>query len=287
MNPLDFSGPVFLAFYALACVAAGLVVRGVLWMLEQGPVPKIPEVDPYLMAGLREGEDESVKVAAMALLERGLLRVEGKTLTAEPDAKARVRRPIEKAILEACASGCEGHVLLNDGATKRAAHGFTQKLRELGLLPSQQQRVIRFVTAIAMVAGLWILAGLKIDLALSRGRTNIHFLVMEALVVPIAVARLALASRRTAVGGRVLADMQTLFSRLRGRADALASDSYEAALLAGVYGFGAAGMLFHQPGVVFAQPPPPPGSGGDSSSGSSCSSSCGGGCGGGCGGCGG
>ena len=77
MNPFDLSGPEFLVFYlSLAAVVIGALV---LWRRasESAGAPKIDLADPYLIAYLRGGENEALRVALVSLIDRGLLIVNG------------------------------------------------------------------------------------------------------------------------------------------------------------------------------------------------------------------
>ncbi len=130
------------------------------------------------------------------------------------------------------------------------------------------------------------MAGIKIIVALSRGRTNVAFLIILAIASVIAL--LALGNPRlTRRGKNVLEDLRTLFQGLKSRADSLSpgNAAAELALVAALFGTVALPIgAFPMRDQLF----PPPSSSSDSGgSGSSCGSSCGGGgCGGGCGGCG-
>src|SRR5262245_43064172 len=67
---------------------------------ESGTPPKIDCSDPYLIAYLRGGKNEALRVATISLIDRGLLKVEETTLSAAHGAvDDLVRRPIEKALL--------------------------------------------------------------------------------------------------------------------------------------------------------------------------------------------
>ena len=62
-NPFDLSGPEFLIFYGLL----GAVRSGLLWFARRIPrrtAPRIDYSDPYLLAYLRGGEKEVIRVAA-------------------------------------------------------------------------------------------------------------------------------------------------------------------------------------------------------------------------------
>jgi len=75
MFPFTLTGSEFLIFYALLCAAviAGLVV----WRRskEAGEDARVNLSDPYLIACLRGGSQEAVRVAVVSLVDRGLLRL--------------------------------------------------------------------------------------------------------------------------------------------------------------------------------------------------------------------
>ncbi len=96
MNPFDLCGPEFLLFYVVLVAAVSGVAVLVRRVLESGPVPRFREVDPYLVAHLRGGSSEVLRVATISLLDRGLLQISGEHIQAEPGAAARVRRPSSK-----------------------------------------------------------------------------------------------------------------------------------------------------------------------------------------------
>jgi hypothetical protein len=139
---------------------------------------------------------------------------------------------------------------------------------------------------------LGVVAVTKILIALSRGRTNIFFLIAAAFVFGYLLYLVANPSR-TLAGDAMLADLRQLFSALKHRAASIRSPSgtNELALLAAVFGTASlpagSGIV---PGKLFRKPVSESSSSSCGSSTSSCGSSggssCGGGCGGGCGGCG-
>jgi uncharacterized membrane protein YgcG len=165
-----------------------------------------------------------------------------------------------------------------------------------GLLLNEQAKAIRIsIRAIALFV-LGSVAALKIFIALSRGRTNIGFLILLGAFFG-AIVYLVINPFRTTAGNAMLEDLRTLFGALRNRAGAMGwnglSAGNELALFAAVFGTGALPAGAAALNVIFRKPSPERssssscGSSCGSSSGSSCGSSCGGGgCGGGCGGCG-
>jgi uncharacterized protein (TIGR04222 family) len=81
VNPFDLRGPEFLLFYfilsAVVIVALVLIRRA----SESGTAPKLDLADPYLVAHLRGGENEVLRVALVSLIDRGLLKVNGTEIT--------------------------------------------------------------------------------------------------------------------------------------------------------------------------------------------------------------
>lgn len=309
MNPLDLRGPEFLLFYL---VYGALVLWGLAaWRrrVETADGVGVKLSDPYLIAQLRGGRNEALRVATLSLIDRGLLQVRGQELAvAEGVTPDAVRRPIEKEILALFARGNPAWLLFDTSAAGAATLAFERALLLEGLLPGEphtRQRRGRAVWAVVLLAGL---AFVKLLVALARGRTNVLFLIVLAVLFTlVAVARAF--PRRTAKGDALLADLRALFAGLRQRAASLhpGGATSEVALLAAVFGLSAlpaTGWAEARALLDAAQRGfPNSGAGGASSGGSgsvfdvfttsSCGSasscgggSCGGGCGGGCGGCG-
>ena len=293
LNPLDMTGPDFLVFYlalGVLTVVALVVARRA---AESGDGPRVNLSDPYLIAYLRGGRNEAVRVATVSLVDRGLLEADGSNLKASGAvAAAGVRRPIEKALLKRFESAGEASSVFDDQEVAASTSELERSLREVKLLPdeaTQRQRLGRLMLAMAV---LWAVAGLKIVVALSRGRRNVGFLIVLAVVFAFAAAAASFRTR-TARGDAVLADVRRLFEHLRSRVSSLrrGGSTAEATLLAAAFGISALPTLEW----AYAQALYPRAARSNSSScGSSCgssscgsSSSCGGGCGGGgCGGCG-
>jgi uncharacterized protein (TIGR04222 family) len=286
-NPLDLRGPDFLVFYAVVA----LIVLLLLWVArvsaEGGRTPQLETTDPYLIAYLRGGANEALRVATVALIDRGLLGMDeaadAVVARAKPDA---ARRPIEQALLRHFEQPHLPKTIFGVSALEAACDQYDARLTQLGLLPGPDQKSARrrlLSVALLVLLGLSVA---KIVVALGRGRTNVGFLVVLTLVASV-IAAIVVRPRLTARGARVLADLRRLFRRLRDRAETLrpGGATADAALLAAVFGLAA----LPSAGFAFARQLYPKAS---SSTGGSCGSSCGSGCGGGgdgggCGGCGG
>lgn len=302
MNPFDLTGPQFLVFYA---IFAGLVIAGmVFWRkrAESSETPKIDLSDPYLIAYLRAGEREVLRVATIALVDRGLLIQAGRQIKrAEHASPNSVQRPIEKALLKKYTRSGEVSWIFEDEGLSKACESYENTLRTARLLPDDsvnQARLIRLVVACFLLTGVGFT---KILLAIEAGRKNVGFLVLF-IIVAMAIAAKISFPRLTESGKIMIEDVKSLYNGLRTRALTadLGATGIEPMMVAAVFGVGAlAGPAFAFADVLFPHRKRDGsnscatdggcGSSCSSSSSSSCSSgsSCGSSCGGGCGGCGG
>ena len=298
MNPFDLPGPEFLFFYigfsALAIIALVLTRKAA----ESSAAPKLDLSDPYLIAYLRGSDPETLRVAAVSLIDRGLLVATGTQLkTADNASPEAVRKPIEKELLRKFKRADEASSIFDDSRLKATCKPYEQTLKNAGLLANEsieRARWSRLLIAGGIVAGVGIV---KILVAFSRGRMNVGFLIV-LIAVAIFLAVKVSFPRLTESGKAMIADLQNLYSGLKDRALFLkpGGATIEPMMLAAIFGVGALESTdFAFTRVLFprANAAAQSGSSSASSCGSSCGSSCsssscgGGGCGGGCGGCGG
>ena len=302
MNPFDLTGPQFLVFYMI--YAAVVVAGTVIWRkrAELTGSPRIDLSDPYLIAYLRGGEKEVLKVATIALLDRGLLVRQGKQIKCADNASpAAVHRPIEKALVNKYARVGEASLMYEDEGLSKAIEPYDKTLRHARLLPDEfvnQRRLMRLAVAFFLLGGVGF--G-KVAIALAAGRTNVGFLI-GLTIIAMAVTAVLSFPRLTESGKVMIEDAQSLYRGMRERAGSLSAGNagVEPLMLAAVFGAGAMfGPAFLSGDALEHEKKRQDsgGSGGDAgcggsscSSASSCSSggsSCGSSCGGGCGGCGG
>lgn len=290
MNPFEWRGPEFLFFYIVLSAIVLILMWLLMKLLDGGENPALQSPqslvsDPYLLAHLRGGADETLRVAAMSLIDRGLLTVESDgTLKTSPNVKPEhARRAIERAILGLYTVAGEASSL---SSLKYATEDVETRLQSLGLMPDAAGRARRWLLFLVMFGILEGVAVTKIMIGLSRGRP-VGFLFILALLNVLFLWGIK-GRHRTTHGDHFLANVKRLFAGLKDRADSIRRGGATAdlALLAAVFG------ITSVPVNVFpyrAQLMPPPPSTDSSSSWSCSSSSCGGGggCGGGgCGGCG-
>lgn len=291
MNVFNWTGPQFLAFYF---IFAGIIVLFVRYRAPRGHKDRSPNIDlgdPYLIAYLRGGAAEAVRIATLALIDRDLL-----DLHPGPEVETRagvdpniVRRPLERAILKACKSRQSPEQLMaNEDFAIVAKLESGDVLERDGLLlsPAGQKQQQNFLFLIAALLGG--VALIKMAIAVSHGRTNVEYLFMMCVIAIFLVFKFGKRTR-TRAGEQVLISAKEIYNGLKHRAHTLraGADPDSAALLAATFGIAALPVYaYAESQALFKKSV----TGGSSSSGcgSSCGSSCGGGgCGGGCGGCGG
>jgi uncharacterized protein (TIGR04222 family) len=241
-----------------------------------------------LLAYLRGGEKEVIRVVTVSLIDRGLLQTNDDQLVpANENAVNIVRRPIEKALLQHFRFRAKASSGFTSPEILSTCQEYSDALQRLGLIPDEsilRTRLWRLCVAVIILTGV---AALKILIALQRGRTNILFLVLLAVFFVFIAIRVH-NPLRTRRGDALLADLRNLFSSLKARAAMLrpGGETADAALLMAVFGLDALPAA----SFPFAERFQPRNTSSSTSScgsacGSSCGSSCGGG--GGCGGCGG
>lgn len=283
-NPFDLPGPQFLALYAVLAVIVLVMLYLVRRAAESTETPRVRFEDPYLIAYLRGGKNEALRVATVSLIDRGVLKWEGgAALTAT--AVAAPSRPIEKLLVHYFGVVRVAPSIFGDGGLAAATGDYREMLIRLGLVPSEAEvsaRRRRLWVALAILVGV---AGTKLVVALSRGRSNVGFLIILSAIACVVAVKIH-NPLRTPAGDQLLADLRNLFARLKSRAHTLrpGGETSEVALLSAVFGVGALSpILFPYAKQLF----PRATSSNPSSYGSTCGSSCGGGGGGGGGGCGG
>lgn len=305
MNVFDLPGRQFLVVYAALAVVTAIAARALRAFADPPPTAsESTDHDPYLIACLRGGVAELIRVNIMTLVDRGLLELKGDTLHAVPGHADHARRPLERAILEACASGASVRDLVANSSVKRAAAPIRAELGARGYWAVPLIGGSRLGLYIACGGLLGLVAYHKVALALARGHTNVGFLKVLAMVACVALLFVVF-PRRTELGKRTLRNMKELFAGLSSQTRAIArgGESTELAWQAAVFGVGAVSPeLFPARERLFPHARKVSersacgtsgcsGDAGSSSSSSSCSSSsCSGGSscgGGGCGGCGG
>jgi uncharacterized protein (TIGR04222 family) len=156
---LHMHGPQFLAVYGVVATVVLLLLRAAHRRYERD----MPHVhaekmsDPYLIACLRGGASEAVRVVIASLLERKLLKASGSKIVAVRGAGRQVRRPLEHAVLEAYAEAADAWSHVNAPAFARAVGDYETVLRSRGLLADARcyaRRLRLGAVALVLLEGL-------------------------------------------------------------------------------------------------------------------------------------
>lgn len=297
MNPFNFTGPEFLLFYTVFAGAIALILLQLSRAQEPDATPASSFSDPYLIAYLRGGAEESLRVTMISLLDRGLLKRVGGAIAQSKDKAPSVimdaaKRPVEKAVLEACSIACQSpDAVITRLRFDKTFTEYESNLVRWGLLPNDETKTARLRLLIMAMAVLLGVGAIKVVVGVSRNRP-VTFLILLMIAFAFVLSKIA-NPRLTAAGKRVLSDLETLFGSLKHRAATLTpgGSTNEMAFLAAVFGIAALSSSVFAHLNLFGPSKRKSSGFWDSSSTSSCGSSCGGGggggCGGGCGGCGG
>lgn len=292
-NPFNLRGPDFLVFYTVLGTAVNLLLRRLTLGREKGgPAAARVCTDPYKLASLRAGANETLRIVIFSLIDRGLLKASGDRLAAEPNALEMVRRPVEKGVVVFFSRPRQAREIFSDSSATSAGEEYCRELANEGLMAN---RIVYGSRMTASAAALILLVGVsatKIVIALSRGRHNIAFLNVLTLVFTIWVI-CTWSRKRTGAGDEVLRRARVKFKALKERAESIRPGGVtnDASCLAALFGLAALpAAYFPFVATLFPQAVSTSNSSGSSGGcgGGGSSGGCGGGCGGGgCGGCGG
>ena len=294
-NPFDLRGPEFLVFYVGLGVVVTLVIAALSQRSDAAVGTILPLTDYLKIAYLRGGPEEALRVATVALLDRGLVELidEHHLKATAANVPAGLQRT-EQRVIESCRQPTRASAIVEDTSLKMTVTVECEAhLIRAGLLPDEKAKAARLSLLVGGMVLLGVVAIGKIFIAFSRGRTNVGLLIVASLAFGYVLHRVT-QSTRTSAGETMLDDLRRLFSALRDRAVPFGTPSgtNERALLAAVFGVDSLPWWEYSAEQLFRRPQPKPSSssgnwGGScgSAGGESCGSGCGGG-GGGCGGCG-
>ena len=274
-------GPQFLPLYAFLCFLAYGVVCWVRLGLEREPELFDQVRDPYVIAYLRGELDELIRVVTLSLALRRLLNVDTKGIqTVDATEIERARVPVEKLILTVCRQRASPVLIEANAQVRAVGRDYQRHLLERGLVLSEADMQKHRLWAWSALAGLALLAMVKVVVALSTGHSNVIGLLVCLLIASIVLLRES-RYRLTRRGRLALEDLRTLFAHLKDRGDSLPKNAIsEATLLAALFGvYSLMGIDRKAWARMFVRV--------DTSGSNGGVSGCGGGCGGGGGGCGG
>jgi len=247
--------------------------------------PRVPtRPDPLEVAYLAGGVQGVLRTALYDLHRRGLIDVgkDGRVFHTGVSA-TRPESQADRLLLDATRDNPKAAALMRQKMLREAAERLCAPVRgrlaaqDLLLAEESRRRIWRI--AFAAAGFILAVAGLKIALAISQGRSNVGFLVGLAILASFLLFPLALkyaggtANRK---GRAYLAQMRRAFSSLKAQAAHAPVYDGGTLFLVGLFGYE---MLKGAPGQNFAAAfrSPSDGGGGDGGGGGGCG---GGGCGG-------
>jgi len=255
MNPFDLHGPEFLLLYFCFSLFVIIAIAILRRRAETGPAPKIDLGDPYLIAYLRGGEHEVLRVAVISLVDRGMLDMDDQIIRrADQVTDDMLKHPIEYEVLKKFGDPGEASAIFKDDNLKSLLQPYRDKLERAGLMPDAYVRRDRLMRLLLALMALGVVGVNKIVIGLSRGKP-VGFLVVM-MIAAMAIVAFSSFPRLTARGKATLADITNLYSGLRTRVNSFSpgSASAELAMFAAVFGvaaltatpFGYARTLFPQ-----------------------------------------
>ena len=257
VNPFDLRGPEFLVFYG--CLGAAVTVLVFLMRRagERGDPPH-PLSDYLDIAFLRGGAGEAIRVAILTLVDRGMLTLSGDDAVeaGRQDAAGRVTKSTERAIVSraAVATKTPGadrrrHRDRDGDRGVRADAGATGSAAQ----PGPEGRSHAAVARRGRRAGGRRGASRSPSRSRAAARTSASSSLLGfAFLIATFVAT---HPRRTPAGNALVGDLRTLFGGLKDRASSLRPQSggTDLALLAAVFGVGAALPVYPEAKKLFPQ----------------------------------
>ena len=304
-NPLaNMHGPDFLFLYAVTIVVAILfgrrAIRNADPTSDEPPPPPPLRPDPFEVAYLRGGEAEVVRFTVFRLIQNGLLMLNdarSRTIVRVKDpARAATLTEIERSVYQSLHTPMTMKDVVNGVAPDfgRFCMPLEASLLRLGLLATQAMCEAAARVRWSLLTLIFGLGFYKFAVALSRGRTNVEFLLIMAVIATILAFKMFKTPRLSKRGREYLKRLQ---AQMRPVSDESSPDfdggdlAFQVALLGSV---ALAGTMYAEYAEALR---PPQSSFGDSTGGCGGGSSSDGGCGGGgsdgggggggCGGCGG
>ena len=130
---------------------------------ESGDTLKVNLTDPYLIAYLRGGKNEALRLGTVSLIDRRLLVVKRSRLRSDwQQATDIITNPIEKALLQKFLSEDEATSIYKNSALEAACQPYLATLTRQGLLPDEATRTTRITHFIIGGAILFFVAFTKI-----------------------------------------------------------------------------------------------------------------------------
>jgi uncharacterized protein (TIGR04222 family) len=245
MNPLDGSGPAFLALYIPlfgVSLLAGIALRW--WLRRPGAPPGMPPPSaPAYEVALLRGREALIEAAVASLVHKGLVRAEGGRLMASGEVP--VSAPLIEHIVHTAMRSGSFHASTLLHKVEPAVEELRGPLEARGwLLEETRAREIRLLSLLAPLAVQALgLAKLMVGIAHDRPVTLLVFACGWGGAALFALARVPWCSR---LGDRALSLMRMEHPlsglNMAGPMSASSLSSGHVALVAGLFGLTAVGF---------------------------------------------
>lgn len=290
----QMNGPSFLLLYACVISAAYVFCNLSHYFIDHTSpemAPKIPaEPDPYLIAYLRAGSRETIQLILFSLLEREyIISSTGKSSIKQKKGHPAIKNlsEIEKVVFDEVKTSTRLEDVID---SKKIQEELADLCKDSALLKNDpellmDQKILNRFEFVCKIVSCFIIlfGGYKLAIALSKGHSNVFFLIVFGIAGALIINHLTYLPRLTRKGRFFIKNLQLVYNPSNIKEISRLS-SYQQLLLAGTVGF----VLLNDNGYAFLNTFPRRSASSGSGCGSSCSggSSCGGGGCGGCGGCG-
>ena len=212
VSPFDLPGSDFIRFFILLWMVNLGLAAWLRWTLRQPHEEtgvKGAELDPYAVAYLAGGEDQTVNAAIANLVHVGVLKADATTprlLRESP--LPPVTHPFEEAVYDKVAALGGSNIAGIRQQTGSQLSAIEEQLRRLGLLVSRSQSAKAVCYPLFLALLVSALGVVKISVGLSRAKP-VGFLIFLCMVsVLVALGAFARRPRRSRRGDQVLAGLK-------------------------------------------------------------------------------
>ena len=260
-NPIgDMYGPHFLILYAVVIVLVFIISKVLLYSFDPSqsmPIPQVPSVvDPYEIAYMRGGENEVIRLSILDLIQRGYLqrianaKKADEIVWAKDHPDRRHLNPIEDTVFGHFAVSSTAAKIFQStlsSSVKRQCNKYQIKLEQEKFIFSESDS--GFLN-IVMVIGLLVIIGLggyKLIVALAKGRLNVGFLIIMAVVSTFLYLGFCKPPRMSSRGRKYLERLQLAYERLNNKDTKMNIHTTDSTfvIMAGIFGVSAlAGTVY-------------------------------------------
>jgi len=244
----NMKGVDFLLLYITIIIAALILgwkfIRNADSTGQEPPLPLPSNPDPYELAYLRGGVQEVIRLAVFKLVQVHSLVSNAKDFkivrasdSAEPPAMSDMERIVYKELdsPQTMRSVCRRL----SSEFKERCFPLEQRLYNDRLLTTQAALDRARMVMIALLSIIFLLGGYKLAVALSRGRTNVIFLVVSAVIGAILTIRISRTRRLSRRGSDYLKRLQAeLKDEKNAAVPEVGIEGPNLTLLVALFGFG-------------------------------------------------